>query len=91
VANHKSAAKRARQSIRKTATNTSRKNAVRTFEKKLTKALESKAVSELPALLKNFASQIMKAAKAGVFKKETAARKISRLSKKVSATTAPKK
>ena len=91
MANHKSAAKRARQTIRKTSDNSSRKNAVRTFEKKLTKALEAKSVSELPTLLKNFASQIMKAAKTGVFKKETAARKISRLSKKVSATVAPKK
>ncbi|AFY01157.1 30S ribosomal protein S20 [Bdellovibrio bacteriovorus] len=86
MANHKSAAKRARQSIRKTAVNNARKSTVKTAEKKLVKAIEAKDLKALPELLKNFSSQVMKAAKTGVIKKETASRKISRLSTRASAT-----
>ena len=38
MANHKSAAKRARQAVKKTAVNNARKGTVRTAEKKLVKA-----------------------------------------------------
>lgn len=85
MANHKSSEKRARQTIRKNKTNTARKSTVRTHEKSLTKALEAKDAKTLPALLKEFTSEMMKAAKTGAFKKETAARRISRLSKRVQA------
>ena len=85
LANHKSAAKRARQSIRKNKVNTSRKNAVRTHEKNLVKALSAKDTKSLPELLKTFTSQAMKAAQRGLFKKESAARKIGRLSARVQA------
>lgn len=83
LANHKSAAKRARQAIRKNKVNTSRKNTVRTFEKSLAKALASKDAKTLPELLKAFTSQMMKAAQRGIFKKEAASRKIARLSTRV--------
>jgi len=86
VANHKSAAKRARQSIKKTSTNAARKSRVKTAEKSLIKAIAAKDVKALPVLLQNFTSEIMKAAKSGVMKKETASRKISRVSTRVSAT-----
>ncbi len=84
MANHKSAAKRARQSIRKTTVNTARKSTVKTAEKKLMKAIETKDLKALPELLKSFTSSIMRAAKTGVLKKETASRKISRLSARIS-------
>lgn len=84
MANHKSAAKRARQSIRKQAVNSSRKSKVKTNEKTLAQAIKSKDVSQLPTLLKAYMAQIMKAAKAGALKKETASRKIARISKQVS-------
>jgi len=83
LANHKSAAKRARQSIKKTAVNSRRKSTVKTQEKQLAKALVAKDVKALPELLKAYSSQIMRAAQKGVFKKETASRKISRLSTRV--------
>lgn len=86
MANHKSAAKRARQSVRKTAVNNARKSTVKTAEKSLLKAIQSKDLTALPELLKKFTSQVMKAAKTGVLKKETASRKVSRLSARVSAT-----
>lgn len=83
MANHKSAAKRARQSVRKQTVNTSRKSKVKTNEKSLAQAIKAKDVSQLPTLLKAYMAQIMKAAKAGALKKETASRKIARLSKQV--------
>jgi len=86
VANHKSAAKRARQSVKKTATNNARRSRVKTAEKSLVKAITAKDVKALPVLLQKFTSEIMKAAKTGVMKKETASRKISRVSTRVSAT-----
>lgn len=83
MANHKSAAKRARQAVRRNSVNSRRKSSVRTFEKSVSKALTEKNVKALPELLKNYASQMMKAAAKGVFKKETAARKIGRISARV--------
>ncbi len=83
MANHKSAAKRARQAVKKTAVNNRRKNTVKTHEKRLIKAIEAKDVSSLPALLKKFTSEVMKAAQKGVIKKETASRKIGRVSTRV--------
>lgn len=84
MANHKSAAKRARQSVRKNAVNSQRKSSVRTHEKTLLKALAEKKVKEVPEFLKAYIGQMAKAAQKGVFKRETASRKISRLSARVS-------
>lgn len=85
MANHKSAAKRARQTTRRTAVNNSRKGTVRTEEKKLVKALEAKNTTELPALLSSLTSKLAKAAQKGVVAKNTASRKIGRLSARVQA------
>lgn len=71
--------------MKKQANNTRRKSTVKTFEKSLVKAIDAKSVAEIPELLKSFVSQMAKAAQKGVFKKETASRKISRLSARVSA------
>lgn len=85
MANHKSAAKRARQATKRTAVNSKRKSTVRTEEKKLIKALEAKNVKELPALLSALTSKLTRAAQKGVFGKNTASRKIGRLSARVQA------
>jgi len=85
LANHKSAAKRARQTTRKTAVNSKRKGAVRTEEKKLLKALDTKNIKDLPALLSSLTSKLTRAAQKGVFGKNTASRKIGRLSARVQA------
>lgn len=85
MANHKSAAKRARQATRRTSVNSKRKGAVRTEEKKLIKALDAKNVAELPALLSSLTSKLTRAAQKGVFAKNTASRKIGRLSARVQA------
>lgn len=83
MAQHKSAAKRARQSVRKNAVNTARKSKVRTSEKSVMAALKNKDVKELASLLSTYTSEMMKAAQKGVFTRTTAARKISRLSSQV--------
>lgn len=90
MANHKSAAKRARQTIRRNGVNTRRKSTVRTSEKGLLKALTDKNVKDLPQLLKDFTSEMMKAASKGVLKRETVARKIGRLSTRVQAAISSK-
>ncbi len=83
MANHKSAAKRARGSLRKNAVNTKRKNSTRTHEKNLMKAIAEKKIKDIPALLSTYVSQMAKSAQKGVFKRETASRKIGRLTARV--------
>ena len=84
MANHKSAAKRARQNVRRAARNINIQSAIKTFEKKVTKALENKSATEAATALREFTSKIMSAASKGALKKTTAARKVSRLSTRVS-------
>ena len=83
MAQHKSAAKRARQSTRKNAVNTARKSTARSGEKSLLKALKDKDLKSAQTLLSAFVSKMMKAAQKGAFSKQTAARKVSRLSAQV--------
>lgn len=83
VAQHKSAAKRARQAVKKNKVNSARKSKVRTSEKTLVTAIKSKDAKAVQTLLSSYTSQMMKAAQKGVFKKATAARKISRLSAQI--------
>ena len=85
MANHKSAAKRARQTTRKTARNANTKATVRTFEKKINKAVASKNSEEAQSLLTSYVSKITKAAQKGIIHANTAARKTSRVAKRVNA------
>ena len=84
MANHKSAAKRARQSIRKNERNATTKKTIRTIEKSLRKAIDNKATDEAQSLLLRFTSKVGKAAQKGILHKNNASRKISRLSKSFS-------
>ncbi len=84
MANHKSAAKRARQSVKRKARNSDIRVSVRTVEKKLRKALETKDAKVVSDLLKGFMKRIDKAAQKGILHKNAAARKVASLSKRVS-------
>lgn len=84
MANHKSAEKRARQTIKKNARNTNVKSAIKTAEKKVLEAITSKS-KDAQNVLKVFVKQAMSATSKGTFKKTTISRKISRLSKRVQA------
>lgn len=85
MANHKSAAKRARQTKTRTEVNRNTRSTVRTFEKKLRSAIETKDKATAEAALVTFCSKIDKAAAKGVIHRNTAARKSSRLASQVAA------
>ncbi len=80
MANHKSAAKRARQTVKKNALNTRTKAGVRTIEKKVRLAVTAGDKETALKTLLTFSSRMDKAAKKGLFHKNTASRKVSRLS-----------
>ena len=71
-------------SLRRQAINSKTLTEVRSLEKKLRKAIAAKSKDDSKAAFIQFASKVGKAAKTGRMKKETASRKVSRLSKLVS-------
>ena len=81
MSNHKSAAKRARQSIKRSARQKALRSASNTWDKKVRKSLEAKDTQTAAQHLVRFASQIDKAAKKGAVSAQRASRRISRLSK----------
>lgn len=80
LANIKSAEKQARQALVRRDRNQQTKKAVRTAEKKVRAAIASGDKAKKEEALREFSSVISKAAQKGVYKKETASRKISRIS-----------
>ncbi len=82
MANHKSAAKRAKQNEVRHMRNKSTRSSMKTAVKKVIAAQESKA-EDTAELLKGAQSLIAKAAKKGIIHKNTASRKISRLARRV--------
>ena len=83
MANIKSAKKRVLVNQKKAERNKSIKSAVKTSIKKVEVAIEAKDKEAAVAALQNAISTIDKAASKGVYHKNTAARKVSRLSKAV--------
>ena len=84
MANHASAAKRARQTIKRTERNRFYKTRIKNMTRTLHEAVEAgdseKAAKAFKVVNKNFHAYVSK----GILKKNTAARKVSRLSKLVS-------
>lgn len=83
MANHKSAEKAIRQTERRTEENRSYRNKIRTFVRKVELALTAKNKEEAAAAFKNAESHLMKGVTKGFHHKNTAARKISRLNKRI--------
>ena len=83
MANIKSAKKRILQTRKKTEFNRIVKSRVRTKIKKIFSLIESKNIDEAKVNFLSFESDVSKAMSKGVFKKNTASRLVSRLSKKV--------
>jgi small subunit ribosomal protein S20 len=83
MANTSSAKKAVRQIERRTAVNKSRRSQMRTFMRKVEEALASGDSSAADAALKVAAPLMMRAAQKGIVHKNTASRKVSRLSKRV--------
>lgn len=84
MANHKSAKKRILVTAKKNAVNTSRRSSVKTATKKAVIAIESGDKAAAIAAARAAESKIMKAA-GKTMPKKRAARKVSRLTKKVNA------
>ncbi|MCL2538633.1 MAG: 30S ribosomal protein S20 [Alphaproteobacteria bacterium] len=82
MANHKSAKKRILVTAKKNAVNIARRSQVKTFTKKAVKAIDSGDKAAAVAATRTAESKIMKSA-GKVMPKKRAARKVSRLVKKV--------
>lgn len=85
MANHKSAEKRARQTKRRTATNNARRSRVRSFIKKVETAIAAGDQASARDALKQAQPEIARGASKGALPKNTASRKISRLSARIKA------
>ncbi|HIJ68525.1 MAG TPA: 30S ribosomal protein S20 [Deltaproteobacteria bacterium] len=85
MANHKSAIKRARQSEEQRVRNRSRKTRMKNVIRDLDEVIAGKSPEKAAEELKKAVSVIAKTASKGVIHKNTASRKISRLTRAVNA------
>ena len=85
MATHKSALKRHRQSLGRKQRNRARRSEMKTTVKLFLKALEQKEQEPIKKALNQAASVIAKTASKGVIHKNTASRRISRLTKRANA------
>jgi len=88
LANHKSALKRHRQSVVRRTRNRAVKSVLKNSIKAVNVAVEKKSQEDAQAALKEAIPTISRAASKGTIHKRNAARKISRLTKKVNACVA---
>ncbi len=85
MANHKSAAKRARQTIVKTERNRFYKTRIKNVTKEVVTAIETADKEKATAAIKTANKYLHHCVSKGILKKATAARKVSRLQIKVNA------
>jgi small subunit ribosomal protein S20 len=85
MANTSSAKKAVRKIVRRTAVNKSRRSEMRTFVRKVEEAIAIKDPKIAAAALREAEPLVARAAQKGILHKNTAARKISRLTKRVKA------
>lgn len=83
MAHHPSAKKRIRQTARRTEVNGARVSRIRSFVKKVELAISAGDPEAAKAALRAAEPQLMKGVQAGVVQKNTASRKVSRLSARV--------
>ncbi|MCL4167776.1 UNVERIFIED_CONTAM: hypothetical protein GTU68_064356 [Idotea baltica] len=85
MANTAQAKKRARQNEKRFAINKARRSRIRTFIRKVEEAIESGVKEDAVAALKAAQPELMRGVTKGVYHKNTAARKMSRLAARVKA------
>ena len=83
MANHKSAIKRARQTLKKNEINTQILTKIKTNINKFIKDIKSKDNAEIRKTFSLINSSLARAAKKGLVKKEFVSRKLSSLSKQI--------
>lgn len=88
MANTPQSKKRARQAERRTAVNKARRSRIRTYLRKVEEAIASGDSAAAAAALKAAQPELMRGVTKGVYHKNTAARKMSRLSSRVKALSA---
>ena len=87
MANTPQSKKRARQNERKLEVNKARRSRIRTFLKKVEEAISSGDKNAANTALKSAQPELMRGVSKGVYKKNTAARKMSRRSSRVKSLT----
>ncbi len=85
MANHASAKKRVRRNERRAVINTTRRSRIRTFIKKVETAISEGNADNAKEALKAAQPEIHKGVSKGLMHKNTAARKLSRLSARIKA------
>lgn len=85
MANTPQAKKRARQAERRFAVNKARRSRIRTYLRKVEEAIESGDKNVAATALRSAQPELMRGVTKGVLHKNTAARKMSRLSSRVKA------
>ena len=85
MANHKSAKTRINRNNKRSVINGARRSRVRTFVKKVLAAIAENNKEAANNAFKVAESELMRAVNKGVYKKNTASRTVSRLSKKIKA------
>ena len=85
MANHASAKKRVRRNQRRADINIARKSRIRTFVKKVETAIADGNADQAKEALKQAQPELYKGVSKGLFHKNTVARKLSRLSKRIKA------
>jgi small subunit ribosomal protein S20 len=89
MANTPSAKKMTRKIAKRTAVNRMRRTRMRTFIRKVEEAIASGDASVAAAALRAAEPMILRSAQKGILHKNTASRKVSRLSSRVKALSAP--
>lgn len=85
MANTRSAKKMVRKIATRTAVNTARRSRMRTYVRRVEEAIEAGDKDAAKLALREAQPEIMRAAGKGLIHKNTSARKVSRLSKRVKA------
>lgn len=85
MANSPQSKKRARQNLRRLEVNKARRSRIRTYLRKVEEAIASGDKEAAAAALKQAQPELMRGVTKGVYHKNTAARKVSRLAARVKA------
>ena len=88
MANHASTKKRIRKTARQTLVNGDRKTRIRTYIRKVEEAIAGGDKTVAAAALKDAQPELMRGVAKGIFHKNTASRKLSRLSARIKALAA---
>jgi len=88
MAQHASAKKRIRQTLRRTEVNNTRRGRIRTFIRKVEEAIESGDQENAKVAFSEIEPELMRGASKGVYHRNTASRKLSRLSVRIKAMAA---